>query len=313
MKKFVLSIVLLLATAFAHAQTFTTNNLQVNGTESVVGQSKSGNGTAPFPAYTFTNDPTTGAYLPAAGDYRLSTAGVDSLRLTTGDVILTPAGYLGWGSIGVTAADTQLYRDAANTLALRNATNAQAFNIYNTYTNASNYERLAIAWTSNVAMITSGAAGTGTVRALGLGTGGVSRIVLPTSNPGAILPGADNGYSLGNSATHFTNLYASQSLINNGTVVATPTTGTSVTIASATNLELVTPAGLLAALTIVFPVPLADGDTREIVITQSITALTLTPTSPATAIVDGSIASVTTYGVYRFRYVAASTTWYLVP
>jgi len=41
-----------------------------------------------------------------------------------------------------TAVDLSLYRDAANTLALRNAANAQAFNIYNTYTSGSVYERM---------------------------------------------------------------------------------------------------------------------------------------------------------------------------
>ena len=37
--------------------------------------------------------------------------------------------------------DVVLKRDAANTPALRNGANAQTFNIYNTYTDASNYER----------------------------------------------------------------------------------------------------------------------------------------------------------------------------
>jgi len=40
------------------------------------------------------------------------------------------------------ANPSTLIHDAANTLALRNSTNAQAFNVYKTYTDASNYERL---------------------------------------------------------------------------------------------------------------------------------------------------------------------------
>jgi len=46
--------------------------------------------------------------------------------------------------------DVALRWDAANTLALRNGTNAQAFNIYNTYTSGSVYERGFMRWASNV-------------------------------------------------------------------------------------------------------------------------------------------------------------------
>lgn len=57
--------------------------------------------------------------------------------------------------------DLILARDAANTLALRNSTSAQTFNVYNTYTDASNYERLTLSWNSNVLQIGAAAAGTG--------------------------------------------------------------------------------------------------------------------------------------------------------
>jgi len=56
--------------------------------------------------------------------------------------------------------------------------NAQTFNIYNTRTDASNYERLKIGWDTNVMEIKPEAAGTGTVRELHISG-------LPTSNPGA--------------------------------------------------------------------------------------------------------------------------------
>lgn len=63
-------------------------------------------------------------------------------------------------------ADVKLYRDAANTLALRNSTTAQTFNIYNTYTDASNYERGFMRWATNVLEIGAEAAGTGTARVI---------------------------------------------------------------------------------------------------------------------------------------------------
>lgn len=70
---------------------------------------------------------------------------------------------LGIGTTG-SAQDVILARDAANTLAQRNGTAAQAFNIYNTYTDASNYERGFVRWSSNVLRIGTEAAGTGTAR-----------------------------------------------------------------------------------------------------------------------------------------------------
>ena len=58
---------------------------------------------------------------------------------------------LGFGaSTSIAATDTYILRDAANTLALRNGANAQAFNIYNTYTSGSVYERGFMRWASNV-------------------------------------------------------------------------------------------------------------------------------------------------------------------
>jgi hypothetical protein len=74
------------------------------------------------------------------------------------------------------SADTILARDAANTLAQRNGTNAQAFRVYNTFTDASNYERGFMRWNSNVFEIGTEAAGTGTARGLEIRTGGTTRL-----------------------------------------------------------------------------------------------------------------------------------------
>jgi len=87
-------------------------------------------------------------------------------------------GILGLGA-GNGVYDTYLYRDAANTLAQRNSTNAQAFRLYNTYTSSSVGEWLSIDWTTtaNTATISTKANGTGTVR------------TLATGNPLVISPG----------------------------------------------------------------------------------------------------------------------------
>lgn len=78
---------------------------------------------------------------------------------------------LGWTntSSALNTVDTVLRRDAANTLALQNGTSAQAFNVYNTWSSAgANYERLALKWSSNVAIIGTEAGGTGSSRTLQL-------------------------------------------------------------------------------------------------------------------------------------------------
>lgn len=68
---------------------------------------------------------------------------------------------IGLSNSNPSVPDVYLYRDAANTLALRNSTNAQAFNVYNTYTDASNYERCGMRWSGNDFIIGSQAGGTG--------------------------------------------------------------------------------------------------------------------------------------------------------
>jgi len=83
---------------------------------------------------------------------------------------------------GTTGGDVVLQRDdAANILALRNGTSAQTFRLYNTYTDASNYERGFLRWSSNVLQIGTEALGTGSARALELQTGGTTRFTIATN------------------------------------------------------------------------------------------------------------------------------------
>jgi hypothetical protein len=76
-------------------------------------------------------------------------------------------------------ADVELRRDAADTLALRRTTNAQTFRTYGTFTDASNYRRVAVAMTT---------AGIATIKPEGAGTGASGNELhisgLPTANPG---------------------------------------------------------------------------------------------------------------------------------
>jgi hypothetical protein len=74
-------------------------------------------------------------------------------------------------------ADLVVVRDAANTLGQRNAANPQTFNIYNTFTSATNHERGFLKWSSNVFQIgTEKGSGGGTARDLELQSDGVTRM-----------------------------------------------------------------------------------------------------------------------------------------
>jgi len=88
----------------------------------------------------------------------------------------TTVKYLGLSTNpGPTAPDVYLYRDAANTLALRNGVNAQALNVYNTYTSGSVYERGFMRWVSNVLEIGTEHVGA-SARGISFKTGGTERI-----------------------------------------------------------------------------------------------------------------------------------------
>ncbi len=115
-------------------------------------------------------------------------------------------GAIAWGS----SADVLLDRDAANVLAQRNGTNAQTFRIYNTYTDASNYERLLLRWSASVAGIFTDQAGTGTNRSLQIGTLGVGSLFLATNGStkwvidqnGHLTANVDNTYDIGASGAN---------------------------------------------------------------------------------------------------------------
>ena len=87
-----------------------------------------------------------------------------TLRTPNGKVNLGAGSEIRWKDTNDGASgtvDLSLFRDAAGTLAQRNGTNAQTFRLYNTYTDASNYERGFLQWNSNVLEIGSEGAGTG--------------------------------------------------------------------------------------------------------------------------------------------------------
>lgn len=91
----------------------------------------------------------------------------------TGSITFAQDGGIMWTATADadTPADLGLTREAANTLGQRNGVNGQQYRLYNTYTDASNNERMELGWNSNAAWVTSTAAGTGTQRILRLAGG----------------------------------------------------------------------------------------------------------------------------------------------
>lgn len=106
---------------------------------------------------------------------------------------------LSWASgDAFTAADTNLFRDdAAGIIAQRNSTNAQTLRVYNTFTDASNYERAVIDWatSANVLRIGMQKAGTGSNRTLRLFCDGTGPILFEL-NTGTYW-GYGDGYLIG--------------------------------------------------------------------------------------------------------------------
>jgi hypothetical protein len=139
--------------------------------------------TASNVAFARNGTPGTGVYFLSSTNLTFAVNGTGAFNLSTVSASL-PSNYsLGWlsGAMG-TGGDTFLARDAANTLALRNGANAQTFNIYNTFTSSTNFERFRIFAQSAAAVLIGtekGSAG-GTARALELQTDATSRLTLDT-------------------------------------------------------------------------------------------------------------------------------------
>jgi hypothetical protein len=94
---------------------------------------------------------------------------------------LRSSGALSWSATtNLNSLDLSILRDAANTLAQRNGTNAQTFRLYNTFTDASNYERGFLRWSSDVFEVGPEAAGTGTARPMRITAATLKLPNLPT-------------------------------------------------------------------------------------------------------------------------------------
>jgi hypothetical protein len=211
------------ALVFANSPTLVTPTLGAASATTIL----LGDGLVTAPALAFTGDTDCGFYRAAANTVVFAASNQGRISLS-GNLTLETAGVFGWSSTSdpTAARDLVLARDAGNTLAQRNGASPQAFLIYNTYTDAANYERLFLGVTGNVASILSQAGGTGTQRSIRIGGSGGININFQTngsdrwtiSSSGHLIGGADNSYDIGASgATRPRDLFLGRNLAVAGT------------------------------------------------------------------------------------------------
>lgn len=122
------------------------------------------NGTAAAPSAFFTTVPTTGLFYSTPNtSIGISFSGTERVRIGADQLsILSDTAIIRLGA----AVDVVLARDAANTLAQKNGTTAQAFRVYNTITSGTDNELFSVDWktTANTLIVgsrTGSVAGTG--------------------------------------------------------------------------------------------------------------------------------------------------------
>lgn len=108
--------------------------------------------------------------------------GVTSSGTIAGQILQVQSG----GNIQISNGSdfsAKIYRDSSqNGIAIRADTTAQSLRVYNTFTDASNYERASLIWSSNVFYLKAENAGTGSARLMIPVTGSVAVASLPSAS-----------------------------------------------------------------------------------------------------------------------------------
>lgn len=194
-------------------------NVSITGTLTITGGfTPSGvilapDGTAAAPAYSYASSTNTGWYLGASSQLNWTLGGVSYGRMLADEIQVKSTSTIAWSSSTVGAADDLvLARDAANTLAQRNSTNAQVFRVYKTYTDATHYEFGALRWnTSNNALylLTDAGSGGGSYRSIIVSTdAGTNGWTFAAGSAPNFTPITDNAYTIGSVNLRASNVFA---------------------------------------------------------------------------------------------------------
>lgn len=150
-----------------------------------------------------------------AGTYAMTLMTPDIAFQNAGNGKSRPGGSDGdiqYNSNGNQFGGSSLKREDANTIAIRNSTTTQIFNIYDTFSSGSNFARLKISVNASSQFEILSDAQTATPKNLAFGvTGAATRLVLGT---GALIPSSDRGYNLGGSGNQWNQVYGFQFLVD---------------------------------------------------------------------------------------------------
>ena len=192
--------------------------------------------------------------LTTAGNLQIANNGVYIEGTAVGTVrVPGVGGYFGFttntSSTSASTIDVLLYRDAANTLALRNGVNAQAFRVYNTYTSDTNYESGRLQWVGNEWRIGPETVG-GSLRSMGLYIGNTRYQIIGSNfnqfdqsvymNGANIVTDTTTGFKIGTGATQKIGFWNATPIAQPTTAVAAATvaaTGTGDVVAASTTFD----------------------------------------------------------------------------
>jgi hypothetical protein len=176
-----------------------------------------------------------------------------------------------------------------NVVFLGNATNGLAFSAQPSAANSVNY----------IKAYGNASGGAPTVQAVGSDTN--INLQLAATGTGTII--AQSALVANSSVSH------TGQEIDKGYAYSTPTTGTTVTLATGTQTAVINPAGTLAALTVTLPACTSgyDGSIARYSSSQAVTALTLNATSGT---VSNGLTALSAGGGQKFICHGANTTWY---
>lgn len=174
-------------------------------------------GSAANPGMSFIGRTNLGLY-DNSGNLGISVAGALQAQFINGGMQLLTGKFLAFAASGTAA---QLYQDADGIVAQRNGAAAQSYRLYNTYTDASNYERGSLYWSSNILHLMTEHGGSGTARAMRIGTSGAGALnfmianaaVWQLSTANHLLPLTDAGYDIGAAANQARDIYLGRNLI----------------------------------------------------------------------------------------------------
>ena len=225
-------------TSVALSTTATPLQVSYGGTSALhLGYYDSGNTTA----YVYNYSNGAGLYLGTRGQFQF---GIGALSGGSAHrVFVSSTCGISWCS--TTSADystteLSIFRDAANTLAQRNSTNAQTFRVYNTYTDASNYIRQSLSFTTYSSTVHA----QHIVEGAGTGAVNVPFVITPRGTGAFILGPMPDGTSTGGNARG-ANAVDLQTLRTAATQVASAYSSTTIGVGNTASSSASTAIGLL--------------------------------------------------------------------